>query len=100
MKISELITPSFDHIVTVLLLLVIFHKLDKLEVKITQPKVIYYQVDSYGGTWHGKVTRKETDGIGYTIEVGTYGRFLVTKEQYDTIKVGDPAPEFLKKRGS
>lgn len=80
--------------------LVIIHKLDKLETKATQPKVIYYQVDSYGGTWHGKVTKKEITETGYSVEVGTYGRFLVTKEQYDTIKVGDEAPEFLKKRGS
>lgn len=64
------------------------------------PVVIYYQVDSYGGTWHGKVTKKEVTETGYSVEVGTYGRFLVTKEQYDTIKVGDPAPEFLKKRGN
>lgn len=100
MKILELITPSFDHIVTVLLLLVIFHKLDKLGAKITQPKVIYYQVDSYGGTWNGKVTKKEVTETGYAVEVGAYGRFLVTKEQYDAIKVGDEAPKFLKKRGN
>lgn len=70
------------------------------EMEPREPKVIYYQVDSYGGAWYGKVTKKETTETGYTIEVGTYGRFLVTKEQYDAIKVGDPAPEFLKKRGS
>lgn len=64
------------------------------------PVVIYYQVDNYGGTWHGKVIKKEVTETGYSVEVGTYGRFLVTKEQYDTIKVGDPAPEFLRKRGS
>ncbi len=88
------------YVVILLAPLVIIHKLDKLEAKVTQPKVIYYQVDSYGGTWHGKVSKKEITETGYSVEVGTYGRFLVTKEQYDTIKVGDEAPEFLKKRGS
>ncbi|WP_366534750.1 DUF1372 family protein, partial [Streptococcus equi] len=35
----------------------------------------------------------------YTVTAGPYGRFLVTKEQYEAIKVGDPIPEYLKKRG-
>lgn len=64
-----------------------------------KPVVIYYQVDSYGGAWHGKVTKKEVTETGYAVEVGTYGRFLVTKEQYDTIKVGDVIPDDLRERG-
>lgn len=79
---------------------VIIYRLDKLEAEIAQPKIVYYQVDSRGAAWHGKVTKKEITETGYAVEVGTYGRFLVTKEQYDTINVGDEAPEFLKKRGS
>ncbi|MFA9494255.1 DUF1372 family protein [Streptococcus sp. E17BB] len=100
MKHFENLGSLCAYIVILLSPLVIIHKMDKLEAKVTQHKVIYYQVDSYGGAWHGKVTKKEITETGYAVEVGTYGRFLVTKEQYDTIKVGDEAPEFLKKRGS
>lgn len=35
----------------------------------------------------------------YYVEVGPYGKFLVTREQYEAVKVGDPIPEYLKKRG-
>lgn len=100
MKLMTELANFCTYVVILLSPLAIIDKLDKMEVKITQPKIIYYQVDNYGGTWHGKVTKKEITETGYAVEVGTYGCFLVTKEQYDTIKVGDPAPEFLKKRGS
>lgn len=32
--------------------------------------------------------------------VGVYGKFMVTKEQYDQINIGDSIPEFLKGRES
>ena len=35
----------------------------------------------------------------YTIDCGAYGKFLVTKEQYDSVTVGDDIPNYLKGRG-
>ncbi|ARU14039.1 hypothetical protein PP242_gp47 [Streptococcus phage P7602] len=35
----------------------------------------------------------------YTIDCGAYGKFLVTKEQYDSVSVGDDIPSYLKGRG-
>ena len=32
----------------------------------------------------------------YTIDCGAYGKFLVTKEQYDNVQVGDDIPSYLK----
>ncbi|CAM3215489.1 Phage protein [Streptococcus pluranimalium] len=65
-----------------------------------QQPVIVYQVDSAGGVMVGKITDKEIIEGRYTVTAHAYGKFLVTKEQYESLKVGDQIPEFLKKRGS
>lgn len=49
---------------------------------------------------HGKVTGKEMVGKLYTLDCGAYGKFLVSKEQYDSVNVGDDIPSYLKGRGS
>ncbi|HFI0421046.1 TPA: DUF1372 family protein [Streptococcus suis] len=36
----------------------------------------------------------------YYVEVRPYGKFLVTKEQYHEIEIGQEMPEWLKGRGS
>ncbi|ARU14181.1 hypothetical protein P7633_43 [Streptococcus phage P7633] len=48
---------------------------------------------------HGKITGKQMIGKLYTIDCGSYGKFLVTKEQYDSVSVGDDVPSYLKGRG-
>lgn len=48
---------------------------------------------------HGKVTGKSMVGKLYTIDCGAYGKFLVSKEQYDSVNVGDDIPSYLKERG-
>lgn len=48
---------------------------------------------------HGKVTGKSMIGKLYTIDCGAYGKFLVSKEQYDSINVGDDIPSYLRGRG-
>lgn len=49
---------------------------------------------------HGKVTGKEMVGKLYTLDCGAYGKFLVSKEQYDQVNVGDDIPSYLRGRGS
>ena len=49
---------------------------------------------------HGKVTGKSMVGKLYTIDCGAYGKFLVSKEQYDQVNVGDDIPSYLRGRGS
>lgn len=49
---------------------------------------------------HGKVTGKEMVGKLYTLDCGAYGKFLVSKEQYDSVNVGDDIPSYLKGRGN
>ena len=64
-----------------------------------QPAIIY-QVDNAGSEMVGQITDKEIIEGRYTVTASAYGKFLVTKEQYEAIKVGDPIPDYLKKRGS
>lgn len=49
---------------------------------------------------HGKVTGKSKIKNLYTLDCGAYGKFLVSKEQYDSGNVGDDIPSYLKERGS
>ncbi len=75
----------------------------KLEQQVDELKkrkpVIIYQVDNAGGELIGTVTDKAIVDGHYTVTIGAYGKFLVTKEQYESINVGDDAPGYLKKRG-
>ena len=69
----------------------------------SQPKkqpIIIHVVDNAGGVMAGQITDKEIIEGRYTVTAGAYGKFLVTKEQYEELKVGDEIPEYLKKRGS
>lgn len=68
------------------------------ELKNRKP-VIIYQVDNAGGELIGTVTDKAIVDGHYTVTIRAYGKFLVTKEQYESINVGDDAPGYLKKRG-
>lgn len=70
----------------------------QLETK--QPKIIIHKVDNAGGSIVGKVTDKEIIEGRYTITIGAYGRFLVTKEQYESVAVGDDVPDYLKNGGN
>ena len=58
--------------------------------------VIIYNVDNVGAELVGKITAKEVIEGKYTVEAGPYGKFLVSKELYNSIEVGDDIPEILK----
>lgn len=68
-------------------------QIEQLEVR---DPIIIYQVDNAGANMIGKVTAKGVIDGHYYVEVKPYGKFLVTREQYEAIKVGDPIPEYLK----
>ncbi|AAF43510.1 ORF17 [Streptococcus phage 7201] len=57
--------------------------------------VVIYKADN-SVILHGKVTGKSMVGKLYTLDCGAYGKFLVTKEQYYSINVGDDIPSYLK----
>ncbi|HGA1493713.1 TPA: DUF1372 family protein [Streptococcus suis] len=65
-----------------------------------QQPIIIYQVDNAGAEMFGKVTDKDVVDGHYYVEVKPYGKFLVSREQYEEIEIGDDMPEYLKGRGS
>ncbi|WP_367007660.1 DUF1372 family protein [Streptococcus sp. ZY19097] len=67
-------------------------QVDKLEAR---KPVVIYNVDNAGAAMGGKITDKQVISGHYTVTVGAYGKFLVTKEQYEAVKVGDEIPEYL-----
>lgn len=75
------------------------NKIKRLE---NQPKTIIFKVDNAGGIIDqaGKISAKNVLEGRYTVTIKGYGNFLVTKEQYDSLKVGDPIPDYLKIRGN
>ncbi|HFI0428340.1 TPA: DUF1372 family protein [Streptococcus suis] len=78
-------------------LIVALFEIERLE---SCEPVIIYQVDNAGTEMFGKVTDKDVVDGHYYIEIKPYGKFLVTREQYHEINVGDDMPEWLKGRGS
>lgn len=58
----------------------------KLEEK--RPMVIY-KADNQGAEIFGKVVEKGRQGKLYTVTIRDYGVFVVTKEVYDKVRIGD-----------
>lgn len=86
------------------LLLVAAYRIDELEQQVAELEnrqpVIIYTVDNAGSAMSGKVTGKEIVNGKYTLDCGVYGKFLVTKEVYDSVQVGDEIPDYLKGGGN
>ncbi|WP_247929583.1 DUF1372 family protein [Streptococcus oralis] len=61
-------------------------QIKKLEEK--RP-IIVYKADNQGAEIFGKVVEKGRHGKLYTLTVRDYGIFVVTKDLYDKVKVGD-----------
>lgn len=61
-------------------------QIKKLEEK--RP-IIVYKTDNKGAEIKGRVVHKEKIGELHTITIRDYGVFVVTKEVYDKVKVGD-----------
>lgn len=58
----------------------------KLEEK--RPMVIY-KADNAGAEIFGKVVEKGRHGKLYTVTIRDYGIFVVTREQFEKIRIGD-----------
>ena len=51
--------------------------------------LVVYKADNAGAEIFGKVVEKGRHGKLYTITIRDYGVFVVTKEVYEKVKVGD-----------
>lgn len=101
-----------ENFVYLLLFIAVFHVIvfgfkivnqeQEIERLKNQPKMIVYEVKGAGGVIDrtGTITAKNFLEGRYTVTVNGYGNFLVNKEQYDTLRIGDPMPEYLKGLGS
>lgn len=58
----------------------------KLEEK--RPMIVY-KADNAGAEIFGKVVEKGRHGKLYTVTIRDYGIFVVTREQFEKIKIGD-----------
>lgn len=51
--------------------------------------IIVYKADNQGAEIKGRVVHKEKIGELYTITIQNYGIFVITKEVYDKVRIGD-----------
>lgn len=51
--------------------------------------MVVYKTDNAGAEIFGKVVEKGRNGKLYTLTIRDYGIFVVTKEVFDNVKVGD-----------
>ena len=51
--------------------------------------IVVYKADNQGAEIFGKVVEKGRHGKLYTVTIRDYGVFVVTREQFEKIKVGD-----------
>lgn len=58
------------------------------ELEAKRPMVIY-KADNQGAEIFGKVVEKERHGKLYTLIIRDYGIFVVAKDVYEKVKVGD-----------
>lgn len=51
--------------------------------------IVVYKADNAGAEIFGKVVEKGRHGKLYTVTIRDYGIFVVTREQFEKIRVGD-----------
>ena len=64
-------------------------QLDKIRILEEKKPMIIYQADNQGAEIKGRILQKEKIGDMYTITVQNYGVFVVTKTNYESLKIGD-----------
>ena len=90
----------FSIIVLIAILLAAIIRINKLNERVEQLEarklITIHRADNAGAEMHGRITGKEVIDGRYTVTAGAYGKFLVTKEQYDSFSVGDEIPDYLR----
>ena len=94
----------FSIVILLAILMAAIIKINRLNERVEQleaRKVItIHRADNAGAEMHGRITDKEVIDGRYTVTAGPYGKFLVTKEQYDSLNVGDEIPDYLRGVGN
>ena len=64
-------------------------QMDRIRDLEEKKPMVIYKADNQGANIFGKVVEKGRNGKLYTLTIRDYGVFVVTREQYDKVKVGD-----------
>lgn len=64
-------------------------QMDKISELEKKRPIVVYKADNAGAEIYGKVLEKGRHGKLYTVTIRDYGIFVVTREQWDKVKVGD-----------
>lgn len=64
-------------------------QLDRIRELENKKPMLIYRADNAGSEVFGVVVEKSRHGKLYTITIRDYGVFVVTKDVYDKVKVGD-----------
>lgn len=64
-------------------------QMDRIRNLEEKKPMIIYRADNQGAEIFGKVVEKGRHGKLYTLTIRDYGVFMVTKEQFENIRVGD-----------
>lgn len=94
----------FSIVILLAILMAAIIKINRLNERVEQLEarklITIHRADNAGAEMRGRITDKEIIDGRYTVTAGAYGKFLVTKEQYDSLAVGDEIPDYLKQRGN
>ena len=64
-------------------------QMDRIRDLEEKKPMVIYKADNAGAEIFGKVVEKGRHGKLYTLTIRDYGVFVVTKEQFEKIRVGD-----------
>ena len=64
-------------------------QMDRIRDLEEKKPMVVYKADNAGAEIFGKVVEKGRHGKLYTLTIRDYGVFVVTKEQWEKVKVGD-----------
>ena len=64
-------------------------QMDKIRDLEEKKPMVIYKADNAGAEIFGRVLEKGRHGKLYTVTIRDYGIFVVTREQWEKIKVGD-----------
>lgn len=64
-------------------------QMDRIRDLEEKKPMVIYKADNAGAEIFGKVVEKGRHGKLYTLTIRDYGAFVVTKDVYEKVKVGD-----------
>ena len=64
-------------------------QMDRIRDLEEKKPMVIYRADNQGAEIKGRVVHKEKIGELHTITIKNYGIFVVTREQFEKIRVGD-----------